>query len=364
VLDLTTPSHPEPHRPTDTAHAQRPAPSINVFDDYGWLRGFSVVPSWGARIETAWAKYDGAAMRREIAPAKLFHANCIRLWIEYTAWLEDPEGVTANFLDAVDAIDEAGMKVMPCLFNRWHDTQADYGGTYIENILHQLRTAQGDREIGNRIHHRRYLKALVEPLKDDPRVLMWDLCNEPGHTSALAAIRPGAIGVGPELEQLEVEWLEVMADTVRGLGARQPITIGTMARLPQIEAFAHICDVLCGHPYTRNRDELVAMIAGYKELAARHGKPFHVNETIPGGADDKARGELAAMYDELLSEAGFGWLGWALSEGLAVSTRRDLSDANGIDEFGYHPFVTRGGHPRGGLEALMKPPRRRAPWLD
>ena len=99
------------------APASRLAPTLNVYEDYGWLRGFSVVPSWSARIETAWLKYDGARMREEIAPARLFHANCIRLWIEYTAWIEDPELVTANFLDAVAAIDEAGMKVMPCLFN-------------------------------------------------------------------------------------------------------------------------------------------------------------------------------------------------------------------------------------------------------
>ncbi|NLG41664.1 MAG: hypothetical protein GX547_00310 [Phycisphaerae bacterium] len=34
-------------------------PSIHVYSDYGWLRGFSVVPSWGARIEQAWWDYDG-----------------------------------------------------------------------------------------------------------------------------------------------------------------------------------------------------------------------------------------------------------------------------------------------------------------
>jgi hypothetical protein len=343
------------------APRSRPAPTLNVFADYGWLRGFSVVPSWSARIETAWTKYDGKRMREEIAPAKLFHANCIRLWIEYTAWIEDPELVTANFLDAVAAIDEAGMKVMPCLFNRWHDTQADYGGTYFENILHQLRTAQGDREIGNRVHHQRYVRALVEPLRDDPRILMWDLCNEPGHTSALAAVRK--LSIGPELERLEVEWMTVIGDTVRAAGASQPITIGTMARVEQVETFADICDVLCAHPYTRDRDELVGMIEGYKAVAKKHGKPLHVNETIPGGKEDIARGQLAAMYDELLSEAGFGWMGWALREGTAVSTRRDLSDANGIDEFGFHPFVYRDGTPRAGLEALMTPPKRRAPWL-
>jgi len=31
----------------------------------------------------------------------------------------------------------------------------------------------------------------------------------------------------------------------------------------------------------------------------------------------------ARFYDELLGTAGFGWMGWALREGRAISTRRD-----------------------------------------
>ena len=72
---------------------------------------------------------------RRSALARQVHANCIRLWIEFTAWMADPDKVTASFLDAVKAIAEAGMKTMPCLFNRWHDDQWDYGGTYTEDLL-------------------------------------------------------------------------------------------------------------------------------------------------------------------------------------------------------------------------------------
>jgi len=109
-------------------------PTMHVYPDYGWLRGFSMIPSWAARIEDAWWFYDGARMREEVALAKQVHANCIRLWIEYTAWFRDPDQVTANFLDAVTAVAENGLKVMPCLFNRWHDSKYDYGGTYVENL--------------------------------------------------------------------------------------------------------------------------------------------------------------------------------------------------------------------------------------
>lgn len=44
-----------------------PKPALNVYESYAWLRGFSVVPSWGARIEEAWWSYDGSRFREEIA---------------------------------------------------------------------------------------------------------------------------------------------------------------------------------------------------------------------------------------------------------------------------------------------------------
>lgn len=64
----------------------------------------------------------------------------------------------------------------------------------------------------------------------------------------------------------------------------------------------------------------------------------------------------------MLATAGFGWMGWALREGLAISTRRHRYDGNGIDGQGFHPFFTRDGRLRGGLGFLTVKPSVRAPW--
>ena len=309
-----------------------PKPNLHVYSDYSWLRGFGVIPSWAARIEDAWWFYDGSRMREEVALARQVHANCIRVWIEFTAWFRDPDKITAHFMDAVAAVAENGMKVMPCLFNRWHDTQYDYGGTYLENIRPGW---QGPHD---------YVKALVTPLINDDRILMWDLCNEPTQT--------------PQ----EVAWLSEIAATVRACGARQPITIGTPDGLPIIEAFAPIVDVLCAHPYVHNEPALIQTLAGYRQLSQKLGKPLMANETIPGALDDAARAEVARFYTERLSAAGFGWMGWALREGRAISTRRDRFDANGIHRQGFHPFFTQEGKLRPGTEFLTEKPKLRAPW--
>lgn len=322
----------------DPVSAATPKPTLHVYPDYGWLRGFSIIPSWAARIEDAWWFYDGARMREEVALAKQVHANCIRLWIEYTAWIRDPEKITSNFLDAVAAIAESGMKVMPCLFNRWHDSKFDYGGTYVENLKPGW-TQPLD-----------YVRALVTPLAKDDRILIWDLCNE-----------PQAHDLNSDANKREFAWLSDIAATVRACGAQQPITIGTMNG-GNIDTYAPLMDVLCGHPYDRERKALEAKLASYRTIQQRHGKPFLVNETIPGCLDDAARADVAKYYATLLSEAGFGWMGWALREGIAISTRRDRYDGNGINGHGFHPYFTKEGKLRRGLEFLTEKPKLRAPW--
>jgi hypothetical protein len=312
---------------------------MNVYDGYGWLRGFGIVPSWAARIEDAWWFYDGARMREEVALARSVHANCIRIWMEFTAWLRDPEKMTAHFMDAVDAVAENGMKVMPCLFNRWHDSQFDYGGTYIENIRPDWRQPL------------EYVKAVVTPLATDDRILAWDLCNE-----------PRAADLESEQNQREFQWLAAIAATVRGCGALQPILVGTMQGESHIRFVAPLVDVLCAHPYQHRPEQLAKQIEQYHAISRDIGKPLLANETIPGCLDDAKRAEVARFYTEMLAAAGFGWMGWVIREGLAVSTRRDRYDSNGIDRQGFHPFFTKNGKLRGGLEFLAEKPTVCAPW--
>ena len=323
------------------ASAEAPAPRkpmLHAYDNYGWLRGFSIVPSWGARIEEAWWLYHPDRMREEAALARQVHANCIRLWIEFTAWMADPDKVTANFLDAVKAIADTGMKVMPCLFNRWHDARFDYGGTYTENLLRNWRP------------HLDYVRSLVTPLAGDGRVLLWDLCNE-----------PQAFDLNSEVNKREFAWLKAVAEVVRTCGAKQPITIGTMTG-KNIETYAPLVDVLCGHPYAHDRKGLGGLLASFDAMRKTRAQPMLVNECIPGSLNDATRAEVARFYTEMLSAAGFGWMGWALREGKAISTRRDRYDANGINGQGFHPFFTKAGKLRGGLEFLTEKSKLLPPW--
>ena len=312
---------------------------LHHYENYRWLRGFNIIPSWGARIEQAWWDYDPERFREEVALARGVHANCIRLWIEFTAWMADPVGVQASFMDAVTAIDELGLKTMPCLFNRWHDRDYDYGGTYHEDLYRNL-----DPKLD-------YVRALVTPLTGDPRILIWDLCNE-----------PGACQFDDPVCAREIHWLSRVADTVRQTGAQQPITIGTHQSGQNMNIYAPLCDVLCCHPYGSTPEQLAEMLVVSAAVQRRHRKPMLSNETVPGCLDDVKRAACAKWTIRMMEEAGYGWMGWGMHEGLAVSTRRDRFDSNGIDGQGFHAWFNNTGKLRPGLEFLGEPPRFVPPW--
>jgi hypothetical protein len=313
--------------------------SLHAYPSYAWLRGFNVIPSWGAHITQAWWDYHPDRFREEIALAAPTHANCIRLWIEFAPWMADPAGVQKSFMDAVAAIGELGLKAMPCLFNRWHDRDYDYGGTYNEDLT---------RNLEPRLE---YVRALVEPLVADERILLWDLCNE-----------PAACRLDDPIAAREIFWLSRVADTVRRSGARQPVTIGTHQNGDNMDIYAPLCDVLCCHPYGRSPEELGQMLAVCTAVQKRHNKPMLSNETVPGCLDDARRAECARWSIPMMENAGFGWMGWGMREGKAISTRRDRFDGNGVDGQGFHAWFNANGSLRAGLEFLTETPRHEPPW--
>jgi hypothetical protein len=312
---------------------------IHYYSDYRWLRGFNIIPSWGARIEQAWWDYEPARFREEAALAVQTHANCIRLWIEFTAWMAEPDQVQESFMDAVTAINELGMKTMPCLFNRWHDRDYDYGGTYNEDLYRNLEPKLD------------YVRALVKPLAADERILIWDLCNE-----------PAACNFDDPIASREIHWLGRVADTVRRAGARQPITIGTYQGGQNMDIYAPLCDVLCCHPYGRTPEQQSEFLRVCADVQRRHGKPMLSNETVAGCLDDSRRAECAKWTIRMMEDAGYGWMGWGMREGRAISTRRDRFDSNGIDGQGFHAWFNSDGTLRKGLEFLREAPRFAAPW--
>ena len=135
---------------------------------------------------------------------------------------------------------------------------------------------------------------------DDPRILAWDLCNEPESVTS---------------ETSEYRWLEQIAAELRRCGIRQPVTIGTalFGEEKSMDVFAPLCDVISCHPYSCTAEDMEHNHALCREVQSRQGKPMLCSECVPGCLDDLKRAECAKLNIAALADAGWGWMGWGLN---------------------------------------------------
>jgi len=165
--------------------------------EWAKVKGFNYQPSWGSTGFEIWRRFDRARMGHELSLGRLYFPgmNAIRLWLSHDAWVRDPAAFEADFEAALAMADARAMKVMPVLFNRWHDAALDYGGIYLDHFLPRASWVQGRDQPGD------FARALFRAHAEDPRILAWDLCNEP----FAYGCPPAEI---PDIVKAEYAWLE------------------------------------------------------------------------------------------------------------------------------------------------------------
>ncbi len=297
------------------------------------LRGFNYQPSYAATLQHIWTHFDAAIWERETGWATRFGANVLRLWLDWHAYLTLGEAMLDRLDQALDILGRRGMRAMPVLFNRWVDDRYPAGG-----IADQDLRCWGwalDKFDG-------YVIALARRFGRDPRVAMWDVCNEP----------LGPWG-DPSLWFKEHVWLSNAVDQLRRR-SDIPVTIGSMT-YDWVLQTAALVDVISFHPYPRQIGEMDKLCADHLALAARFGKPLICTETCCGSLDDHERGTLARDGIETLERHGIGWIAWHLCEGAFVTGSRGKTDSNAVrPNEGYMPFVLADGTTRPGHEWLER----------
>lgn len=224
-----------------------------------------------------------------------------------------PKRYARNFGTTLDLAANAGCKVMPVRFNRWHTSVLDYGGIYIDHFLSRSSWVQRPGMFDS------FLEKIVGPHAKDDRILAWDLCNEP-----FAYGRPQA--EMPEIAKAEIEWLKAMYDACKRLGAAAPITVGIHPKDERagIEQIEPISDVLSIHPYwipkkdkpDGGKAEFEKLLDDYVAFAARVKKPLLATETCWGEVDDAKRVEIIRCTLTQLKRRNIGWLVYLLHHSL------------------------------------------------
>lgn len=291
--------------------------------DYSGVRGFNYQPSYASITYESWRLFDPQIWELELRRGKDFFPgiNTIRLWLDWTAYCQNPGGFLERLETAIGLVDRiCGAKTIPCLFNRWHNHFLDAGGIYAEHMIPNwswIDEGGGDKFLP-------YLRDIITRYRDDERILLWDYCNEPfSYNRPLEEMR--------DMEAAEYKWLKHIYETVKELGATQDVGLSTHSKygVEGLRRVADIQDLFMIRPYLTDgvdnqsfREGWMALLDGYQELSAQHDKPLLCSECCWGSLDDDIRtGIIRAELSEF-QRRGIGFIPHALHHSLVA----DLHD--------------------------------------
>ncbi len=292
---------------------------------YSYVRGFNYQPSWSSSGHVLWRSFHPDVFHRELAAGKrLFPAiNTIRIRLSFDAFAcgdaANQRDVASNFETALAIADSFGLKAIPVLFNNWHSVP-DFGGIATEMIQYWMNEGDANHTMPSYIFMS-YLDAFVGAHASDPRILLWDLCNEPFNS-----------GVSPIL----LRWLESLYSKCKDLKVLAPVAVGIAPDEAHLALLSPVSDVLTIHPYG-NFKFLDAAIA-YGE---RVRKPVLATECCWGSLDDKVRAGIVSRELGDLRARKLGFLAHVLHHSLVADCHRPQFGP--VSGAGYMAFIEADG---------------------
>ena len=309
-------------------------------NDYSYVKGFNYQPSYAYNSYEAWRFYDSSIFDKEIGLGKkLFpQMNTLRLWLSYDAFRYEENRQVENFENALKICDKYGCKVIACLFNCWHDSVMDNGGMYHPMMIPSAISCSTENMYDS------YFQKIVAAHKDDERILIWDICNE-----------PYSFGNNKEymdfMEPYETAWLKKMCDMCHETGAVQPCGISHFPISTDwgaVEKTADFTDVFLIHPYyffsdydlkSLSSDGFENLLNLAKNLSIKYNKPILTTETCWGSRDNKVRGEIIEKSLSAHKKANIGYVVHALHWSHVADLHDDSEGPSGNP--GNLMFITR-----------------------
>ena len=197
-------------------------------------------------------------LEKELGYARRLNLNSVRFWLQESEWKKDRAGYEAMILNYVRTCHRYGISSMPILWN----------GNFITDYK-EITSAEWEEK-------REYAQAIIDLLKPEPGLLMWDVYNEPLCNDYLLCSPPD------EYEERKARLagdLRKLCELVRSLDDDTPITVGHELA-GHLSTTADLVDVISFHDYlpTRRRIEK-AYSDSFETAGEQGGKPVLNTET-------------------------------------------------------------------------------------
>lgn len=210
-------------------------------DDYSFIRGVC----HGVRG-------DQETLIRDLGFMERLQLNSTRVWLSPRRYERDPEGFLNDLVNYVRTCNEHGVTVMPILFN----------GNGLNPELLQKSQRKANEE---------YVTAVVNALKDEEGLLMWDIMNEPNCNDYYLK----ATGETQKQHEAEItEFVRYFIEFIRKIDdAGNAITVGHM--YPRFcENTNDLVDVISFHDYLETWSRVEASYILAETFKEKYNKPL------------------------------------------------------------------------------------------
>jgi hypothetical protein len=270
-----------------------------------WPCGFNYIPANAISYTEMWMPYsfDPVFMDKELELAEKIGFNSLRVVLPFVVWEHDPQAFKQRLGAFLEVCNRHGIKVMFALFDDcvfgsdeklkdpWYGKQPEvlkgwYANGWTPSPGHSM-----VRDPGTWPRLEKYVKDIIFSFKDDHRVWIWDLYNEPTNSGMENASLP--------LVQKVFIW-------ARESKPSQPLTIGQWNGNDKLNEIIYAnSDIITFHDY-----DDAAKLALHIKTLKQQGRPIINTEWL-----NRGRGSVVTTCLPVFKNENVGCMHWGLVNG-------------------------------------------------
>lgn len=306
----------------------------------GWLRGSNFIPSTAINQLEMWQAetFDPETIARELRWADEIGLNCMRVYLHHLAWETDREGFRKRMGEYLAIAEKNGIKTIFVFFDDcWNPT---YKAGKQPEPKPGVHNSGWVRDPGELLYSNpkvinlleEYVKDILTTFKDDSRIALWDLYNEPGNS-----------GYGNRSLPL----LQKVFLWAREVNPSQPLSSGVWKYdLKDLNAFQlNNSDVITYHNYVDPEKHQVMI-----DSLRKYNRPLICTEYMA-----RKHNSLFTNIMPMLKEQNIGAINWGLVSGKTNTIYAwDSPIHDGSEpELWFHDIFRKDGTPYRGDELQM-----------
>jgi len=288
------------------------------YDNNGWIAGCNYIPATAINQLEMWQAetFDLACINKELSWANDIGFNTVRVFLHHLLWEEDAAGFINRIHQFLTVAHKHNIKTMFVLFDAVWNPHPKLGKQpEPKKNVHNSGWVQcpGADILKNTDSYdalRNYVEGVIDNFKNDDRVLLWDLFNEPDNTNT-ASYKDDMYGVKKAERALLL--LKKTFKWARALKPQQPLTAAPWkddwthtSRISELDNYMFSnSDVISFHSY-ENKHDLEKRIHSLQ----RYNRPIICSEYM-------AR-HLESTFEDilpLLKKYNIGALNWGFVAG-------------------------------------------------